>query len=179
MSQGRQRRRPPCPPAYPPLSPGGCLYSGRRLQDIWTYKIQSSGFPPRAVSPSSRRVGLCLFRVGGSILQQKQEEGTALRNGLFRPPECGPRWRKKPGLWRMGEEEGPCLLAVYRRGVLEKGEEISFAAWVQGPAPRNQAKNGFISLPYTLASVIAAAVLFLLHLFGVYLYGCKFMGRVL
>lgn len=65
-----------------------------------------------------------------------------MRNVPFRPPECGPRWRKEPGPWRTEEEGGPCLLAVYRRGVLGGGEKISFAAWVQRPAPRNQAKNG-------------------------------------
>lgn len=50
----------------------------------------------------------------------------------------------------------------------------------KGLLPRTKLKwTVFISLPYMLASVIAAAVLFLLHLFGVYLYGCKFRGGVL
>lgn len=41
----------PPPTAYPPLGPGGCLYSGQSLQDVWTYKIQSSDFPPKLSAP--------------------------------------------------------------------------------------------------------------------------------
>lgn len=32
--------------------------------------------------------------------------GYSMKNVLFRPPECRPGWRKKLGLWRMGEEGG-------------------------------------------------------------------------
>lgn len=81
-----------------------------------------------------------------------------MRNVLFRPPECRPWWKRKPGLWRLGEEEGWCRLAVIakesRRGDRGLPLQLGFKGLL--PGTKIKISGTHQSLPYILASVTAS-----------------------
>ena len=130
----------PCPPAYRPSVPGDVYTRVGVYRTSGLTRSRVLAFPPEPSGPPFAG-WICVY-FGWEAPSSEAGRGYGMINVLFRPPECRHWWRRKPGLGRMGEG-GWCLPGCHRQGVPGGGEGTSFAAWVQRPAPRNKAKNGW------------------------------------